>query len=178
MKRLLIVVDMQNDFIDGSLGTGEAKEIVPNVIRKIKAYKEQGDDVVFTMDTHFEDYLETLEGKNLPVVHCVKGTKGWELVPELEELRKQRKAKVYQKSCFGSIRLAEDLKAAYEEGQLDGVELAGLCTDICVVSNALLIKAFLPEIPVIVDAGCCAGVTVEKHMAALEVMRSCQVIIW
>lgn len=175
MNKKLIMIDIQNDFVTGVLGTKEAQQILPRLMEKAGSF--QG-EILMTQDTHFENYLETQEGKLLPVSHCIKGTKGWELVPELEELRQQRKAKVYQKSCFGSIRLAEDLKAAYEEGQLDGVELAGLCTDICVVSNALLIKAFLPEIPVIVDAGCCAGVTVEKHMAALEVMRSCQVIIW
>ncbi len=175
MNKKLIMIDIQNDFVTGVLGTKEAQQMLPRLMEKTGSF--QG-EILMTQDTHFENYLETQEGKLLPVSHCIKGTKGWELVPELEELRQQRKAKVYQKSCFGSIRLAEDLKAAYEEGQLDGVELAGLCTDICVVSNALLIKAFLPEIPVIVDAGCCAGVTVEKHMAALEVMRSCQVIIW
>ncbi|MCI8890109.1 MAG: cysteine hydrolase [Eubacterium sp.] len=175
MNKKLIMIDIQNDFVTGVLGTKEAQQMLPRLMEKAGSF--QG-EILMTQDTHFENYLETQEGKLLPVSHCIKGTKGWELVPELEELRQQRKAKVYQKSCFGSIRLAEDLKAAYEEGQLDGVELAGLCTDICVVSNALLIKAFLPEIPVIVDAGCCAGVTVEKHMAALEVMRSCQVIIW
>lgn len=175
MNKKLIMIDIQNDFVTGVLGTKEAQQMLPRLMEKAGSF--QG-EILMTQDTHFENYLETQEGKLLPVSHCIKGTKGWEFVPELEELRQQRKAKVYQKSCFGSIRLAEDLKAAYEEGQLDGVELAGLCTDICVVSNALLIKAFLPEIPVIVDAGCCAGVTVEKHMAALEVMRSCQVIIW
>ena len=175
MNKKLIMIDIQNDFVTGVLGTKEAQQMLPRLMEKAGSF--QG-EILMTQDTHFENYLETQEGKLLPVSHCIKGTKGWELVPELEELRQQRKAKVYQKSCFGSIRLAEDLKAAYEEGQLDGVELAGLCTDICVVSNALLIKAFLPEIPVIVDAGCCAGVTVEKHKAALEVMRSCQVIIW
>ncbi len=175
MNKKLIMIDIQNDFVTGVLGTKEAQQMLPRLMEKAGSF--QG-EILMTQDTHFENYLETQEGKLLPVSHCIKGTKGWELVPELEELRQQRKAKVYQKSCFGSIRLAEDLKAAYEEGQLDGVELAGLCTDICVVSNALLIKAFLPEIPVIVDAGCCAGVTVEKHEAALEVMRSCQVIIW
>ncbi len=175
MNKKLIMIDIQNDFVTGVLGTKEAQQMLPRLMEKAGSF--QG-EILMTQDTHFENYLETQEGKLLPVSHCIKGTRGWELVPELEELRQQRKAKVYQKSCFGSIRLAEDLKAAYEEGQLDGVELAGLCTDICVVSNALLIKAFLPEIPVIVDAGCCAGVTVEKHKAALEVMRSCQVIIW
>lgn len=175
MNKKLIMIDIQNDFVTGVLGTKEAQQMLPRLMEKAGSF--QG-EILMTQDTHFENYLETQEGKLLPVSHCIKGTKGWEFVPELEELRQQRKAKVYQKSCFGSIRLAEDLKAAYEEGQLDGVELAGVCTDICVVSNALLIKAFLPEIPVIVDAGCCAGVTVEKHEAALEVMRSCQVIIW
>jgi len=128
-----------------------------------------------TQDTHFENYLETQEGRMLPVIHCIKGTRGWELVPELEELRKKRKVKVYQKPCFGSIRLAEDLKAAYEDGLLDGVELAGLCTDICVVSNALLLKAHFPDLNIYVDADCCAGVTPATHLAALETMKMCQI---
>lgn len=167
MKRLLIVVDMQNDFIDGSLGTNEAKEIVPNVVRKIKAYKEQGDDVVFTMDTHFEDYLETLEGRNLPVVHCVKGTKGWELQEEIGSFSGQR----FEKVTFGCLKCAD-----FAAGQgYDAVELVGLCTDICVISNALLVKAAMPYTPISVDASCCAGVTPESHRNALEAMKMCQI---
>ncbi len=153
MKRLLIVVDMQNDFIDGSLGTSEAKEIVPRVIEKIKAYKEQGDDVVFTMDTHFDDYLETLEGKNLPVVHF--------------------SGERFEKVTFGCLKCAN-----FAAGQgYDSVELAGLCTDICVISNALLVKAAMPYTPVLVDASCCAGVTPESHRNALEAMKMCQIQI-
>lgn len=174
MRKKLVVIDVQNDFVTGALGTKEAQQMLPRLMEKIRHF--QG-EILMTQDTHAEDYLNTQEGKMLPVMHCIKGTQGWKFVQELEELRMEREIKVYQKPCFGSIRLAEDLKAAYEEGRLDGVELAGLCTDICVVSNALLIKAALPELPVFVDAGCCAGVTPRKHEAALEVMRSCQVIV-
>ena len=168
----LVIVDMQKDFINGSLGTKEAVAIVPNVVKK---GKEFDGEVVFTLDTHPDNYLETQEGKHLPVEHCIKGTDGWKLNPELEELRKERDAKVFEKTCFGSVKLTEYLTDKYNKGELDSVELVGLCTDICVVSNALLIKAAMPELPVYVDASCCAGVTPAKHQAALDVMESCQV---
>lgn len=174
MKKKLVIIDVQNDFVTEALGTKQAQQMLPRLVEKAENFEGE---ILMTQDNHFENYLETQEGRMLPVIHCIKGTRGWELVPELEELRKKRKVKVYQKPCFGSIRLAEDLKAAYEDGLLDGVELAGLCTDICVISNALLIKSVLPELPVFVDAGCCAGVTVQKHEAALEVMKSCQIIV-
>ena len=142
MEKILIVVDMQKDFVDGSLGTKEAQAIVPAVKDKIENFEG---DIIFTKDTHEEDYLNTQEGQNLPVVHCIRGTAGHEIIEELQPYT------------------------------IESIELIGLCTDICVVSNALLIKAFLPEVPISVTAGCCAGVTPEKHKSALETMKSCQI---
>lgn len=173
-KKILIVVDMQKDFVDGSLGTKEAVAIVDAVAEKINTFDGE---VIFTRDTHGVDYMDSQEGKNLPVVHCVKDTEGWEIVPVLEEIRKNGGHKCYDKPTFGCTVLAEDLKKEYEAGEIESVELIGLCTDICVVSNALLIKAFMPELPVSVDSACCAGVTPEKHEAALETMRSCQICV-
>ena len=171
----LVVVDMQNDFIDGSLGTKEAEAIVANVADKIGQYNPC--DVYVTMDTHGPNYLNTQEGQNLPVEHCIKGTDGWKLSKEIEDML--RDAKIFEKPTFGSVALAEELKAFagydYPDGEGMEIELCGLCTDICVVSNALLIKAFLPEAEISVDPACCAGVTPEKHEAALETMRSCQI---
>ena len=167
--KILVVVDMQNDFIDGALGTKEAIAIVPNVVEKIKNF--DGDKIIFTRDTHEENYMETQEGKNLPVPHCIRGTNGWELNPEIEALRKEE---AVDKPSFGSMELASYLK------ELDGVEsieFVGLCTDICVISNVMITKAALPEVPVIVDASCCAGVTPESHKNALEAMKMCQVKI-
>ena len=169
-RKILIVVDMQNDFIDGSLGTKEAEAIVPAVIEKIKEYPKQ--DVYATRDTHLKDYLNTQEGKNLPVEHCIKGTKGWEIRADIAELI--LKNHIFDKPTFGSVQLAEAVKKMNEEEPLE-IELIGLCTDICVVSNALLLKAFMPEVRISVDPSCCAGVTPEKHEAALETMRSCQI---
>ena len=171
MRKLLIVIDMQNDFIDGSLGTAEAVAIVDAVREKIRSYPPE--DVIATMDTHGADYLETQEGRNLPVVHCVKGTDGWQIRPELAALIDP--ANVYEKPTFGCTELAEDLKDYYENVEDFELELVGLCTDICVVSNALLLKAAMPEVRICVDARCCAGVTPAKHLAALETMRSCQI---
>lgn len=173
-KKLLIVVDMQKDFVDGSLGTSEAMGIVSEVVKKVENFDG---DVIFTRDTHQENYMETQEGRLLPVVHCVENTPGWEIIPELDNLRKGRGLKCYDKPTFGCTALAEDIKAMYEKQELESVELIGLCTDICVVSNALLIKAFVPELPVAVDSRRCAGVTPEKHEAALETMRSCQITV-
>lgn len=173
-EKYLVVVDMQNDFITGSLGTKEAEAIVGFVADKVQNFEGT---VIFTRDTHETDYLQTQEGKNLPVEHCIRGTEGWELAAELEKLRIARNSTVYDKTSFGSIALAEDLKKSADKKKLDSVELVGICTDICVVSNALLIKAYLPEVPVIVDSSCCAGVTPEKHAAALETLKSCQVKI-
>lgn len=170
MRKILIVVDMQNDFIDAALGTAEAVAIVDAVKKKISSYPVE--NVFATMDTHGIDYLETQEGQNLPVVHCVKGTDGWKIRPDIAALLEG--AMVYEKPTFGSTALAADLKALSESEEIE-LELIGLCTDICVVSNALLLKAYMPEVRISVDAACCAGVTPEKHLAALETMRSCQV---
>ncbi len=172
MRKLLIVIDMQNDFIDGALGSEEAVAIVGKVKEKIRAYPPQ--DVIATMDTHDEHYLETQEGANLPVPHCIKGTDGWKIRPDIAELLTE--AKVYEKPTFGSVALAEDLKALAQSEELE-LELIGLCTDICVVSNALLLKAVMPEVKISLDAACCAGVTPASHQAALETMRSCQIRI-
>jgi nicotinamidase-related amidase len=170
MRKISVVIDMQNDFIDMALGTKEAEAIVENVKEKIRSYPTE--DVIATMDTHGENYMETQEGQNLPVKHCIKGTEGWQIRPDIAELL--TKAKIYEKPTFGSIALASDLKAMSEEEEIE-LELIGLCTDICVVSNALLLKASMPEVQISVDAACCAGVTPEKHLAALETMRSCQI---
>ena len=174
VNKLLVVVDMQNDFIDGSLGTKEAQEIVPKVIEKIKNFDGI---IVTTMDTHDEDYLSTQEGKNLPVKHCICGEDGWALNSEVMQAIAETKAEVHnfcRKNTFGSMELAQMLKEAYE-GQEVEIELIGLCTDICVISNAMLIKAALPEVKVSVDASCCAGVTPESHRNALEAMKMCQI---
>ena len=168
MKKLLVVVDMQKDFIDGALGTSEAQKIVGNVKEKIEKFDG---DVVFTLDTHSEIYLSTQEGKNLPVEHCIKGTSGWKLDENLKGLSEGRQ--IFEKPTFGSVELAEYVVSKeYTE-----VELIGLCTDICVISNAMLIKAFLPEVKVSVDASCCAGVTPESHNNALSAMAMCQIEI-
>ena len=170
MRKILIVVDMQNDFIDGALGTKEAVGIIDAVKAKIRAYPAA--DVIATMDTHGENYMETQEGKNLPVPHCIRGSDGWQIRPDIAELLQG--AGIYEKPTFGSTALAGDLKAVSEQEEIE-LELIGLCTDICVVSNALLLKASMPEVKISVDASCCAGVTPEKHLAALETMRSCQI---
>ena len=174
--KILIVVDMQNDFIDGALGTKEAVAIVPNVIDKINSF--DGDKIIFTRDTHEENYMDTQEGKNLPVMHCIRGTRGWEINPEIEALRKED---AIDKPSFGSMELGEVLmnqqKELLEQGKpgIESVEFVGLCTDICVISNVMITKAAMPEVPVIVDASCCAGVTPESHKNALEAMKMCQV---
>lgn len=170
MRDILIVVDMQKDFIDGSLGTKEAEAIVDRVVEEIEKY--EAENIIATRDTHPENYLETQEGRRLPVVHCVKDTPGWEIDAKVAEALKG--AEVIDKPTFGSRKLAEELSAIAEKEELR-VTLIGLCTDICVVSNALLIKAFLPEIPVRVIADCCAGVTLASHEAALTTMKMCQI---
>ena len=170
MRKILIVIDMQNDFIDAALGTKEAVAIVDAVKEKIRSYPAA--DVIATMDTHGADYMVTQEGRNLPVPHCIKGTDGWQIRPDIAELLTG--AKIYEKPTFGSTALAADLKTVSEREEIE-LELIGLCTDICVVSNALLLKAAMPEVKISVDASCCAGVTLEKYLAALETMRSCQI---
>ena len=169
MKQILIIVDMQNDFIDGALGTKEAVAIVPKVEDKIRNFDGE---VFFTRDTHENWYLETQEGKNLPVPHCIRGTEGWQIRKELDALRK---TEPIDKETFGSTDLAADLLALHEGEEIGSITLVGLCTDICVISNALLLKATLPEVPIYVDAACCAGVTPESHENALKAMEACQI---
>lgn len=169
MKNLLVVVDMQNDFVDGALGTPEAQAILPRVKTRIQAAEAAGEDVVFTRDTHSAVYLETQEGKKLPVEHCIKGTHGWEIVPQLAPFVKT----VFDKPTFGSVELAHYIA----DSDYKNITFIGLCTDICVISNALLAKAFVPECVVTVEAACCAGVTPESHQTALRAMEMCQVEI-
>lgn len=169
MQTVLVVVDMQNDFIDGALGTKEAVAIVDNVRKKIEGFHGT---VLFTRDTHYEDYMDTQEGGNLPVPHCIKGTKGWEIRDELEALRT---TEAIDKVTFGSSKLPEVLHKMHEENPIESITFVGLCTDICVISNVMVTKAFLPEVPIIVDAACCAGVTPESHKNALGAMKVCQV---
>ena len=168
MSDILIVVDMQNDFIDGALGTAEAAAIVPYVKELIENFDGK---VFFTRDTHFEDYMQTQEGKNLPVPHCIKGTDGWQIRHELDALRR---TEAIDKLTFGSSELAELLG---KEERIDGITFVGLCTDICVISNAMVVKAFYPEVPLTVDAKGCAGVTPESHKRALDAMKMCQIRI-
>ena len=170
MRKILVVVDMQKDFVDGALGTPEAEAIVSAVAKKIQEYPIE--DVYVTMDTHEPNYLQTQEGKYLPVEHCIRGTDGWELDAHLEDLLKG--ATVFEKPTFGSINLANALLESSKEEELS-IELVGLCTDICVVSNALLLKAMMPEVSISVDPSCCAGVTPKRHEEALETMAACQI---
>ena len=172
MKKVLIVVDMQNDFVDGALGTAEAVAIVDSVVKKIETFDGE---IIATYDTHEENYMETREGKYLPVPHCIKGTQGWQLNEEVRQALETRGYKVIHKPTFGSTKLVEYLKDCDEKNTC--VELVGLCTDICVVSNALLLKANYPEMDIMVDASCCAGVTPETHEAALTTMKMCQIQI-
>lgn len=172
MKKVLIVVDMQKDFIGGSLGTEEAKAIVPNVREKIEEYRNNGDVVLFTRDTHYENYLETQEGRNLPVEHCIKGTSGW----EIENTLVKENDIIVDKRTFGYDGWKEIFRK-YHLDDVDSIELIGLCTDICVVSNALILKAMYPETKMIVDSNCCAGVTLESHNAALATMKMCQISV-
>ena len=166
MKKILVVVDMQNDFIDGALGTPEAVAIVPYVKELIEGFDGK---VLFTRDTHFENYIDTEEGRNLPVPHCIKGTDGWQIRAELDALRT---TEAIDKITFGSRDLVDVLAA---EGEIESITFVGLCTDICVISNAMVVKAFFPEIPLLVDAKACAGVTPESHARALEAMKTCQI---
>ena len=171
MQKILVVVDMQNDFIDGALGTSEAVAIVPRVEEKIKSFDGK---VLFTRDTHFENYMETQEGKNLPVPHCIKGTEGWQIRKELDVLRKTAPL---DKLTFGSSELAQMLVSENEKEPIESITFIGLCTDICVISNAFTVKAFLPEVPLTVDASCCAGVTPDSHKNALSAMKICQITV-
>ena len=166
-KRILVVVDMQNDFIDGALGTKEAQAIVGNVNKKIANYRESEDIIIFTRDTHYGNYLNTSEGKKLPVPHCIKGTEGWQITSKIDILDDI----VIDKPTFGSIELAEIISVL----SVSSIEIIGLCTDICVISNAMILKAKFPEISIFVDSLCCAGVTPESHANALKAMEMCQI---
>lgn len=170
MKKVLIVVDMQNDFVDGCLGNNETKSVVSNIAEKIKEYKNNGWKVVFTRDTHYDDiYSETLEGKKLPIKHCIFNTDGWQVIDLLDDkdgihINKETFGYEYWRSFFKVYGI-----------DFDEIEICGVCTDICVVSNALALRMFYPNIPITVDASCCAGVTPETHKAALITMKSCQI---
>ena len=166
--KYLIVIDMQNDFITGSLGSDMAVNIVPQVVEKVKGFDGK---VIFTRDTHFDNYMETQEGKNLPVMHCIKDTDGWEICAEL----KPYAAKVIDKPTFGSVSLPDAIKEYGED--IEEIELCGLCTDICVISNAMILKAVFPEVKIKIDSKCCAGVTVESHNTALQAMKVVQIEI-
>ena len=170
MNKILVVVDMQNDFVSGSLGSDDAKAIVGNVVKMIEAW--QG-EIVCTYDTHYENYLETKEGRMLPVKHCIENTEGWQLCPEVEKALGSKEYKVFRKPTFGS----EDLAAYLKEGNYDEIHFVGLCTDICVISNVMLTKAALPESEFVVHADCCAGVTTESHENALNAMKMCHIQI-
>ena len=176
MKRFLVVTDMQKDFVDGALGTPEAVAILEAAAGKIAAFEGE---IFVTMDTHFENYLSTAEGKKLPVPHCIKGSDGWQLhgaIQKALEENKRAKVVIVEKNSFGSLELPEKLRQAAEDEPFS-VELIGLCTDICVISNAILLKAHFPEQQILVDASCCAGVTPETHRAALDTMKMCQIEI-
>lgn len=170
MKEVLIVIDMQKDFLTGALGNADTAAVTEKVAEKIKNARAAGVEIVFTRDTHKENYLTTQEGKRLPVVHCIKDTDGWQIEGGLYV----EGEKVFDKPTFGSIELAEYIR----DGKYERAELVGVCTDICVVSNALLLKAYCPEMTVAVDGACCAGVTRESHEAALKTMAACQVEVW
>ena len=166
--KLLVVVDMQNDFIDAALGTPEAQAIVPNVIEKINKYKAERNVVIYTADTHGEDYPNTIEGQKLPVPHCIKGTDGWKIPEAILQ-----NGKIFEKETFGCTDLHKYIRTNYYD--LESIEVVGLCTDICVISNVMLLKAYFPNTPIIVDSSCCAGVTPESHARALEAMKMCHI---
>lgn len=169
MRKILVVIDMQNDFIDGTLGTKEAQAMLPRLVEKLEREEAL---LVFTQDTHGADYLETQEGKNLPVAHCIKPEKGWDIAPSLKPFV-EKAAAVVEKPTFGSLELPKVIAGL----EPDAIELVGLCTDICVIANAMILKAAFPEVPISVDASCCAGVTPESHENALEAMKMCQVVV-
>jgi len=171
VKKILIAVDLQNDFITGALGTGEAVEMLPRAVRKIKEFDGP---VIFTMDTHGENYLETAEGRKLPVTHCVKNTEGWQLAPEIKALVGDNR--VVEKPTFGSMELP-GLVMEFCRDELPEIEIIGICTDICVISNAMILKAAFPEASITVDSSCCAGVAPESHQRALGAMGACQIDI-
>lgn len=174
MKQFLIVVDLQKDFVDGALGTPEAVSIVPRVVEKIRQFSGE---IFVTMDTHGTDYLQTSEGRHLPVPHCIRGTEGWQLNQAVAQALAGKDCHVVEKPTFGSVQLPQLISQAVK-GETFSLELVGLCTDICVVSNALLLKASFPEVPISVDAACCAGVTPQTHQAALDTMACCQIAVY
>lgn len=173
-KKVLFVIDMQVDFVTGALANEEAQKITGKIAEKIKAYKEAGDYVFFTRDTHGESYMDTQEGRLLPLKHCLQGSEGWEIIPELRQLAEPEN--VLDKPSFGSLELP---KWVYKktDGNFDEMEFCGVCTDICVISNAMIMKAAFPELTLTVDSACCAGVTPESHQTALDAMAACQMII-
>ena len=172
MKKILVVVDMQNDFVDGALGSKEAVAIVPNVAEKIT--DSDADEIFVTLDTHFENYPETLEGKKLPVAHCIDGTRGHELNAEIKKALLGKNYKEVKKTTFGSFDISKRLKESYPDEEFE-FEFAGLCTDVCVVSNVIIMRAAFPDAKITVDSNCCAGITPETHKAALDTMKSCQI---
>lgn len=172
MSKYLIVIDMQNDFIDGALGTAEAKALAPVLTEKVRQFKGP---VIFTRDTHGEDYLETQEGRNLPVEHCIYGTKGWELYEDLDSYARENHCMIFDKPTFGSTQLAGFVSGVDRMTHIDEIELIGVCTDICVITNAMLLKTALPETTITVNASYCAGVTPQSHLTALEAMKACQI---
>ena len=172
MSKVLVVIDMQNDFITGSLKTPEAPLVVTPIVKKLQTFEGH---IFFTQDTHNSGYLTSQEGLHLPVPHCIKGTWGHQIHDELVPYTK--KATIIEKDTFGSKLLAESLKELHENEPITSIELVGLCTDICVISNALIIKAYLPNVPISVDASCCAGVTIDSHQNALKAMAMCHINI-
>lgn len=174
MKKILVIVDMQKDFVDGALGTKEAVSIVDKVVEKIESFDG---DIFVTYDTHFENYMETSEGKKLPITHCIKGSDGWKLDSKVQAALSKKEYTEVEKVTFGSVDLPRLIAEKYSAIDIE-IELIGLCTDICVVSNALVLKANYPEVPISVDAACCAGVTPETHQAALTTMKSCQINVY
>lgn len=176
MKKLLIVVDYQNDFVTGTLGFEDAVKIENAIYNKMKDYEKNGQDIIFTLDTHYEDYSQTVEGENLPVAHCIHDTEGWKLfgkMKELDVLKEKGKAKCFSKFTFGSIDLAQDLLGK----EFDSVELVGVVTDICIISNAILVKAALPEVEIIIDANCVASNNVEMGNKAFDIMENLHIKI-
>lgn len=173
VQKILVLVDLQNDFVEGSLGTKEAMEATDRTVQKLKDFE----GIIYaTLDTHYQDYLQTAEGRKLPVVHCVRKSYGWRLHEKIINALMGRKYRTVEKETFGSTKLVDEIAKWKEKGEIE-IELIGLCTDICVITNALLLKASFPEVKISVDAGCCAGVTPELHEAALKVMSSCQIDI-
>jgi nicotinamidase-related amidase len=175
MNKYLVVVDMQNDFTYGALKNEAAIAIIPEVEKKIREFDGP---VIFTYDTHQENYMETQEGKKLPVPHCIEGTDGWQLVEPLNKLQKSKNCVTFKKNTFGSTELAAYLTKEHQKQPIDEIEFVGVCTDICVISNVLLTKANLPEVKLSVAASCCAGVTEKSHETALDAMRACQINVY